>query len=229
MTQASVQALPGGTRRGRWQRPPLARGWPRLRYALTLGLVCGLPPDANLLARVPVPFPPVFVIGFVSIVGIEMGYGLAVIATSRGGRVGSRLWAGLPFTANPLARLWWGLAFVVGAPVGYATGYATGLLWPAASATPGIAWGPLWAAGTVASAGCLLLSAACSNTEVKRSIRSGRAPQYRISSDRLWWWDGDGWASVMIAAPVGALRSPDGTHWWSGEGWVPLPPRPGRR
>ena len=28
---------------------------------------------------------------------------------------------------------------MVGAPVGYATGYATGLLWPAASATPGIA------------------------------------------------------------------------------------------
>jgi hypothetical protein len=180
-----------------------------------------------MLARL--PFPLAFVIVFVSLIGLELGYGIAVLATARSGRVGSRLWAGLPFAANPVARLWWGLAFVVGAPVGYATGYATGLIWPTTSTTPGIAWGLLTVAGTVASAGCLLLSGACSNTEVKRSIRSGRAPRYRISSDRLCWWDGDGWASVMIAAPAGALRSPDGRHWWSGEGWVPLPPRAGWR
>lgn len=228
MTQVSVQSLSGGARGGQWRRPPAARRWPlrtRLGYGLTIGLLFGLSPDANMLARHLFPFPLPFAIAYVCIVGLELGYGTAVIATAGSGRVGRRLWAGLPCGANPVSRVWWGLAFVLGAPVSY----ATGLIWPVSVATPSAAATLLFCAGTLAAAGCLLVSVGCSNIEVKQRIRSGRAPTYRLSRDHFWWWDGDGWASVAIAVPVGALRSPDGTHWWSGEGWVPIPPRPGRR
>lgn len=228
MTEASVLAVPGGAAGHRWRRPPSAPApgrsltlRARLGYSLTIGLVVGIPPDGNLLARLPVP---AFAIPIICIAGLGFAYGIAVIATARSGRVGRRLWAGVPFGANPVSRVWWGLAFVVGLPVSY----AAGILWPPSPTTPGMVGVLLWCSGTLAAFGCLMVSVACSNIEVKRSIRSGRAPTYRLSRDQLSWWDGDGWTSVQIAAPAGAVRSPDGTYWWSGDRWVGLPPGSGR-
>ena len=97
MTQVSVQSLSGGARGGQLRRPPAARTRPLRTPVLgngsPSGCSSGLSPDANMLARHLFPFPLPFAIAYVCIVGLELGYGTAVIATAGSGRVGRRLWA----------------------------------------------------------------------------------------------------------------------------------------
>ncbi|MGD1035122.1 MAG: hypothetical protein ABR977_11900 [Candidatus Dormibacteria bacterium] len=174
------------------------------------------------LASAPgVPWPAYLPYVVVCIAGA--GYGLAVIATARRPRVRLMLreWG---LGASPVARMWFGLAYVLplavslgarlvlGRPGALPTGTATALPWLA----------PLL--GAAAFAICLITANLCSLRPVKRAILDGRAPSFRISEDASSWWDGEAWASIFVSAPESALRSPDGNHWWAGRGWLPLPP-----
>jgi hypothetical protein len=44
-----------------------------------------------------------------------------------------------------------------------------------------------------------------------------------MSPDGAYWWDGQRWRDVSVAAPATAQRSPDGAHWWDGRTWRPVP------
>ncbi|MGA8015489.1 MAG: hypothetical protein WCB85_06180 [Candidatus Dormiibacterota bacterium] len=196
-----------------------------LAYSLVLGFTYSSGIPANFVARglvqlQPWPLPLAYYCGL----GLVVAYGLTAIATA--GRPGVKLtWSWVPFRANRPAGIWWGLAFVLSPAVGF----LAGLLSPPYPAALSIL-APVGIDGGVAvAAGCILASATAANSEVKRAILAGRAPSFRISSDQLWWWDGGDWASVLLAAPPGALRSAGGNYWWTGSGWLSLPPRPRRR
>jgi hypothetical protein len=158
-----------------------------------------------------------------------VGYGLAIIATARRPRVRlmMRDWG---LAGSPAAKVWFGLAYVLPLAGSLAAGRVLLSAFLGAGPFSEVATAPLsWLlhlVGPAAFALCLILARVCSRRPIKNAILDGRAPSFKISNDRAWWWDGAAWAHVSIAAPESALRSPDTNYWWTGKDWIPLPPRP---
>jgi hypothetical protein len=149
---------------------------------------------------------------------------LTVIATAGRPRVRlmMREWG---LGRSPAARVWLGLAYVL--PL--AGSFVAGWVLRAAGPSSAVATAPLPSfvglVGPAAFVICLILARTSSLRAVRNVILNGRTPSFRVSSDRIWWWDGEAWANVSAAVPESALRSPDTNYWWTGHDWLPLPPR----
>lgn len=155
---------------------------------------------------------------YISAAILAIAYGAAVVAAARGSRL-SPVWMFPGLGANPTAKRWYGLAFVIPGPIAWG---ALAVVHPAPPA-PYLLLS--WFLAPASVVGCLLLARASTNRSVKRAILTGSAPSYLISPDARWWWNGDTWAGVGVTAPEGALRSPDDNYWWTGRSWLAMPPR----
>jgi hypothetical protein len=224
----------------RWRRVPWTvpngrrpRFWRGLPHALAtgglFGSVAAAPTVGDTAAVLGVPFVAIDV----TMAVLVAAYGLAFIVTARRRHLGQSDGYMLAMTATPVAKLWFGLAFVI--PESLAWGVSSWLFPTTASSVYGAI---LWWLPAAAFVVCMFVAYAYSNRGVKRMVLAGLAPSYVMSPDGTWWrhadtwmsvtdrvwWDGNAWVSATAAVPDDALRSPDGNYWWTGSGWCAMPP-----
>jgi hypothetical protein len=151
---------------------------------------------------------------------LAVAYGVLVIVTAWGPRLKPDA-IGYAIVATPIAKLWYGLAFIV--PI--AVTWSAAFLFNPRSLADSPYWDLVYWSGPASLAACILLARVSSVRPLKRAILAGRAARYLMSPDDRWWWDDSAWVAVATAAPEAAVRSPDDNYWWTGRSWVALPPR----
>lgn len=212
-----------------WRRPP--SGAPRGRRASWRSLWQNLPVVLACPAWIAGPavlgFPSLgpqlgWQIPYAIASAAALGYGVLILISARRNQR-ARIWDRAWWAGSTPAAISLGLTLVVGLGDSYAAAH-----WMPSTWHPG-AFILLWMSPMIVVCLGLGLTILLTNREVKEAISSGKAPAYWLSSDRRWWWDGDGWASLLVAAPAGALRAPGGNYWWAGYEWLPCPPLRRRR
>ena len=235
-THPGLVAPPGARwRRVPWKVPPgrRPRFWQVLPYALSVGALIGSVGAAPTVRVTATVLGAPYVAVDVAMAVLATAYGLAFIVTARRPhRMQSDGLLGL--TANPAAKLWFGLAFVI--PESLAWGSSS---WLFPLSGPNVYQAILWWLPTVPFFVCIFVALNYSNRDVKRTVIAGLAPSYLMSPDGTWWrnadtwmsvadrnwWNGSAWVSAVAAVPEDALRSPDGNYWWTGSAWCAMPPR----
>ena len=225
-------SVPYGRRVAGWKALPLALLYGALIFSLAGGQTIGIEGFSSAIAILGLPIVASYVLAAVAAVG----YGCYVLATAHLPRKKpvAPFIAGL--VGNPVARRWYGLAYVITPLIAWGAPFA---FRPTASTDY---FAALWLAAPLAAVGCILLARGYSNRDVKRAVLADRAPRYEMSPDGTWWrkgndwasvgdrvwWNGDAWISAGAEAPHDALRSPDGNYWWTGASWCAMPPTPKR-